>query len=172
MANVNWTPWPPHSMEDLARPSDGKRPPRRLITYYHALKKPALRRLLEPKLAALVGVEDLGLPVPGQRLLKRLHAERGVHADRHPVRQDSTARPVDDRAQIDPAAGHRDVRDIGGPDLVGPVDLELAQQVRIDLVGRVLLARVGLAVQRLDSHALHQRANMAAPDVEPLAVEQ
>jgi type I restriction-modification system DNA methylase subunit len=30
------------------------------------------------------------------------------------VREDSTARPVDDRAQIDPATGHRDVRDVGG----------------------------------------------------------
>jgi hypothetical protein len=38
-------------------------------------------------------------------------------------------------------------------------------------VGRVLLARVGLAVQRLDAHALHERAHMPAPDLEPLAVE-
>ncbi len=41
----------------------------------------------------------------------------------------------------------------------------------IDLVGRVLLARVGLAVQRLDAHALHQRGHVPAPDVEALAVE-
>jgi len=28
---------------------------------------------------------------------------------------------LDDRAQVDPAAGHRDVRDVGRPDLIGPV---------------------------------------------------
>ncbi len=112
-----------------------------------------------------------GLPYLREGLLERLHAERGVHADRHPVRQHSPAGPVDDGAQIDPAAGHRDVRDVGGPDLVGAIDLEPAQQVRIDLVGRVLLARVGLAVQRLDAHALHQRGHVPAPDVEALAVE-
>ena len=49
--------------------------------------------------------------------------------------------------------------------------VELAQQVRIDLVGRVLLARVGLAVQRLDAHAPHQRGHVPAPDLEALAVE-
>src|SRR6478609_6616014 len=87
--------------------------------------------------AALVGVEDLGLAVLAEGLLERLHAERGVHADRYPVRQHSPACPVHDRAQIDPAASHRDVRYIARPHLVGTFDLEPAKQVRIDLVGRV-----------------------------------
>ena len=34
-----------------------------------------------------------------------------------------------------------------------------------------LLARVGLAVQRLDAHAPHQRGHVLAPDLEALAVE-
>jgi hypothetical protein len=55
--------------------------------------------------------------------------------------------------------------------LARSIDLEPAQQVRIDLVHRVLLARVGLAVQRLDAHAPHQRGHVAAPDLEPLSVE-
>ena len=48
---------------------------------------------------------------------------------------------------IDPASGHRNVSYIHRPDLVGPVDLHAAQQVRVHRMLRVLLARVGLAVQ-------------------------
>ena len=60
---------------------------------------------------------------------------------------------------------------VGRPHLVGTVDLQPAQQVRIDLVGRVPFARVGLAVQRLDAHALHQRGHVPAPDFKAFAVE-
>ena len=52
--------------------------------------------------------------------------------------------------------GLADVRDVGGPNLMGVIDGQLAQQVRVNLVGRVFLARVGLATQRLDARALHE----------------
>jgi len=37
---------------------------------------------LRGELAALVGVEDLGLAMPGHRLLQGFDAERGLHRDR------------------------------------------------------------------------------------------
>ncbi len=43
--------------------------------------------------------------------------------------------PVHDGHEKDEAARHRDVGDVGRPDLVGPLDRERAQQVREDRVG-------------------------------------
>jgi hypothetical protein len=47
-----------------------------------------------------------------------------------------------------------------------------AQGVREHRVRRVLLARVGLAVQRLDAHAPHQRAHVPAADLDALQAQQ
>jgi len=91
------------------------------------------------------------------RLFQRVQAEPRVHADRDAVREHAPAGPVHHRRQVDPAPGHRDIGDVHGPDLVAPLDLLASQQVRIHRVSRVLLARVGLAVQRLDAHLGHQR---------------
>jgi hypothetical protein len=44
--------------------------------------------------------------------------------------------------------------------------------VREHRVRRVLLARVGLAVQRLDAHAPHQRAHVPAADLDALQAQQ
>ena len=61
------------------------------------------------ELAALIGVEDLRLAVPGDRFFDGLRAERRVHRDRQPPRQHLAAVPVDDGRQVDEAARHRDV---------------------------------------------------------------
>ena len=84
-------------------------------------------------------------------------------ADRHPPGQNPPAEPVDDGGQVDEAARHRDVGDVHGPDLVGAVDRQPAQQVRVDLVPRRWLLGVRLAVERLDAHALHQVATCRRP---------
>src|SRR5664279_4505418 len=172
MANVNSTRWPPHSMADLARPWNGRHLPRRSITYYPTLNQLALRRLLEPKLAALVGVEDLRLAVLGDRLFDDLRAERRVHRDRQAPRQHAPAVPVDHGRQVDEAARHRDVGDVHRPDVVRTRDRQHAQQVRVDRVPWRLLARVGLAVQRRDAHAPHQRGHVLAADREALGSHQ
>jgi len=44
------------------------------------------------------------------------------------------------------------------------------QQVWVDLVLRVLPARLGLSVQRLDTHARHQRGDVLAADLWALTV--
>lgn len=59
--------------------------------------------------AALVGIEDLGPAVAGDRLLQRLDAEVGFHRDRYPPGQDLPAEPVDDRHEINEALRHQNV---------------------------------------------------------------
>lgn len=81
-----------------------------------------------------VGVEDLGLAVARQRLLKSLDAERGVHDVTESPAQHRPACPVHDRHQVQKAPPDRDVGDVGRPHLVGPVDRKPAQQVEEDLV--------------------------------------
>ena len=94
------------------------------------------------------------------------------HRDRHPPRQDPAAEPVDDGRQVDEAARHRDVGDVHRPHLVGPLDRQPAQQVRIDLVAGRRLRRVRPAVERLDPHAPHQRRDVPAADRDALATQQ
>jgi hypothetical protein len=76
------------------------------------------RAVVTHQLVPLVDVEDLRLAVLAEGLPQYLHAERRAHADRYPVRQHAAVRPVDDGAQITPAAGHQDVRVVGRPDLL------------------------------------------------------
>ena len=47
---------------------------------------------------------------------------------------------------------HRNVCNIGTPDLVGPFDRDAAQQVRIDLVTRRRAAQVRFGVEGFDAH--------------------
>ena len=55
------------------------------------------------ELAALVGVEHLGLAMFNHRLAQGFDAEPGVHGVRQPPRQDMARRPVHDRDQIQEA---------------------------------------------------------------------
>src|SRR6516165_10516699 len=83
------------------------------------------------KLAALIGVEDLGLTIAGQRFLQSLDAEVGAERVRQPPRQHRTAVPVHDRHQVKKALGHRDIGDVRAPDLVDPFDRQPAEQIGI-----------------------------------------
>src|ERR1700712_3048815 len=124
------------------------------------------------KLRTLVGVEDLRLAVPGERFLPNLAAEVSLHGDRQPPGQDPAAEPVDDGGEVDEAAGHRNVGDVHGPDLIGPINRQAAQQIRVDLVPRRWFRGVWLAVERLDVQALHQRRDMAAADHDAFLVQE
>lgn len=123
------------------------------------------------ELGALVGVDDIRRAVAAQRLLQGLDAETGIHADRHPMGQDLAAGPVEDHAQVDEAPGHRDVGYVQGPDPVGLVDGQAAQQIGVDLVGRMLLAGLGTPVKRLDAHLPHQRGDMPPTGTEAFAAQ-
>ena len=124
------------------------------------------------KLTALIGVEDLGRAITGDRLLDGIGAELGVHRYRQPPGQHPAAVPIDHRGQVDEAPGHRDVADVHGPDLVGPRDGQRAQQVRVDRAPGCLPAGVGLPVERRDRHAPHQRGHVLAAHRDAFAAQQ
>ena len=67
---------------------------------------------------------------------------------------------------------HRDVCDVHGPDLVGSDDRQVAQEIWANLVSRRRLRRVGLTINRLDPHALHQRGDMLTADDDTLRVQK
>ena len=64
------------------------------------------------ELAALIGVEDLGLAEARERLVQRVESERHVHAVPQPPRQHRPARPVDDRDQVKKPTLHREIGEI------------------------------------------------------------
>ena len=84
------------------------------------------------ELAALVGVEDLRRPVTRKCLFQGRHTKVRIKRVRQPPRQNLAARPIHDRDQIEKAAPHRNVGDVGAPDLVWPADDEPVQKIRID----------------------------------------
>ena len=81
------------------------------------------------ELAALVSIEDAGLPVMGQVLFKSLDAKRSVHGVRHAPCQHLAGGPIHHRDQVEKAATHRDVDGVGAPDLVRALDDQVAQQI-------------------------------------------
>jgi hypothetical protein len=94
------------------------------------------------ELRALIGVPDFGL-AEAERRVKRGQAEAGLHRIGELPTEHEAAEPIHDRDQVEEAAAHRNVRNIGAPDVVGPLDGDAAQQVRIDLVTRRRTAQVG-----------------------------
>ena len=69
------------------------------------------------KLAALIRVEDLGPAEARQRFLQSLDAEFRVHRVRQPPGEHLPRRSVHDRDEIEEAPPHRQVRNVGVPDV-------------------------------------------------------
>lgn len=82
------------------------------------------------ELAALAGVEDAGPPEPRQGHLQRLDAEVRLHGVGEPLVQNPAAEPIHDGDQIQEPAPHRDVSDVGAPDLIWLVDRHGPQETR------------------------------------------
>ena len=91
--------------------------------------------------AARIGIEDLRLAVAGPRLLERLDAKAGVEGVRQTPGQHIPARPIPDRHQVKKAAPHRDVGDVGAPDMVCPLDRQTLEQIGVDPAGCGSLVR-------------------------------
>jgi hypothetical protein len=51
---------------------------------------------------------------------------------------------------------------IGGPDLIGTCDREVAQEIGVDLMAGLAAAQRWLAIQGLNPHAAHQGGHLAA----------
>src|SRR6266478_3304180 len=56
--------------------------------------------------------------------------------------------------------------------MVGPLDRQTAQQIRMDLVPRFGLGGARMAIERLYPHPPHQRLHMPAADLAPLQSQQ
>lgn len=112
------------------------------------------------ELRTLVGVEYFGLAIAGKRFLDCFDAEGSFHRDRQPPRQNPPAEPVHDGAEIDKATRHQDVGYVHCPDLVGPGDRQLSQEVGIDFVRWHWLRGVRAAIDCLNAHFFHQRCDV------------
>jgi hypothetical protein len=99
------------------------------------------------ELRAPVGVEDVGLAVPGDRFLDGFGTEVDRHVDRQPPIHVPSAESVEHHGQVDEAARHRDIGDVHRPHLVRLVDRQAKQKVGADLVAWVWLSR-GSAADR------------------------
>ena len=84
------------------------------------------------ELAALIRIENLRLAESGQRLGQGFDTEPDIHGVRQPPGENMTRRPVHDRHQIQKAALNGDIGDVGAPDLIGTVDHEPVQKIRIN----------------------------------------
>src|SRR5450432_1322149 len=94
------------------------------------------------KLRALIGVPDFGLAEAECRV-KRGQAEAGFHRIGQLPTEHVTAEPIHHCDQVEKAATHRNIRNIGAPDVIWSFDGDAAQQVRIDFVTRCRTAQVG-----------------------------
>jgi len=109
----------------------------------------APRELLASELAALVRVEDVWSAIAGQGLLDRLHAEVSRQRVGQPPCQHPATGPIHNRTQVHKATVHRNVSDIGRPDMVRPDDRQMAEQIVVHPMRRMSRAGVGFAVQRV-----------------------
>ncbi len=123
------------------------------------------------ELAALVGVEYLRPAVSTQGLVERVCTEARVQRVRQPPGQDVPARPVHDRHEVKEATLHRDVGDIGAPDMVRPLDRQAPQQIWVNPVLGVRRAGPRRPPDRLKPHQAHQPCGPPAPDTHALAAQ-
>ena len=61
------------------------------------------------------------------------------------------------------AGRQRNVGDVRAPNLIRTVDRQPAQQVRVDPVSRLGVARTGLPVNRLQAHQVHHTTDPTPP---------
>lgn len=103
------------------------------------------------ELVALIGVHDLGRAEPSDCLVQRLDAKVRLQRARDTLGQNLPRVPIHDRNQMQEPAPHRQIDDVGGPDLVGPGRPQTAQQVGIGLVSLRRPAGFWLLVYRIRS---------------------
>ena len=72
--------------------------------------------------------------------------------------------PIDDGDQVHEPFGHRAKGNITRPDLVRPLDAQVPQEVRVNLVSLARLARSPPRIQRRQVHLSHQPLNTFSVD--------
>ena len=117
-----------------------------------------LRKIDRRELCALIVIEDLRSPVT-QGFFETFHAKRRIQCVAEPPGQNITAEPVHNNHQITESASQLDIRDVSGPNLIGPDNLDASEQVRINSMLRMLLAQPWLWIDRQQVHRPHQPAD-------------
>jgi hypothetical protein len=64
------------------------------------------------------------------------------------------------------------VGDVHCPDLVGPGDGQISQQIGVNLVTRHRAHSIRLAIQRFDTHPFHQRRDVQPARLDPFLRQQ
>src|SRR5712691_3177348 len=100
-----------------ARPSHGRRQQRLSTNTYSWFNRPALRRPLEPGLAATIRVEDQpgNRPAPAERHLQGLADQVGPHLVGHRPTHHAPRGQVDHSRQVHPTLPGPHVRDVARP---------------------------------------------------------
>ena len=109
--------------------------------------------------------------MPTQGLVERVCAEARVQRVRQPPGQDVPARPVHDRHQVKEAAVHRDVGDVGAPDMVRSLDRQAPEQIGPDPVLGMRIAGARRPIDCLKPHQAHQPSGPASADPHALAAQ-
>ena len=123
------------------------------------------------ELRSLIRIHDLGRAVSGDGFVQRFDAEVGVHRVAEAPAQDLARGPVHDCHEIQEAVPNRHKSDVGAPDLIGPVDLHLPQQIREDRVLWMRLAGSGTFIDCLKTHLRHQTTHSMAPHDNPFTAQ-
>ena len=80
--------------------------------------------------------------------VERFNAEVGFHGVGHAPGQRLAGCPIHNRHKIQKAPAHRKIGDIRTPDMVGPRDRQILQQVRIDRMVGMRIAGSRLLIDR------------------------
>ena len=119
------------------------------------------------KMAALVAVDDLR-SMAAQCPFQADHYESLFQGAGKLKIHDPPAVPVDDDKQIHESLCHPDICNIDSPNLIRLRDGKGSQQVRPDIFGMIALAQIGLRINRIDSHVLHDPSDSLPVDAETI----
>lgn len=121
------------------------------------------RKGIVGKLTTLIGVEDGRSSPMGDGFLLSIHAKLHIHGAGKVPSQHFATVPINHGAQVHPAFVHMHVSDVYDPDLIGVGHRLVPQQIGIDLMLGMASTDAGFAVQRRNTHALHQGAYCGGP---------
>ena len=145
-----------------------QRPPAPVHADPDPLVQQRLREARGGELRTLVHVEYLTLP-RFQYFRHCLNAEVRIQRGAQRPAEHIAAVPVDHRHQVHKPPRQPDIGDVGAPHLVTAVNGQPPQQIGVDLVFRVRLARAGLLVHGLQPHRPQQTPDPLGVDFMPQA---
>jgi hypothetical protein len=91
-----------------------------------------LRRPVEFTLATLIRVVYFRFAIAVYRVFQSIDTKTTIHTVRQPPAQHFSAKPVHDHREINKAVLHRQICDITRPNLVGLINAQVPQKIRLD----------------------------------------